>query len=232
MARAYITAFPDVRGQRYERTLITETSASPLDTAGDIHGETGTARRYRYSLGWDFLSTEEAVDIEHAVMLCADGDGLVLPFVEWETSDELDYPGSVFALWPGRWDGVVDPFTGPFHWWGFDTSLAKVRLVIGGTPLAATFSIPGSWTGVLPTFSVTKAVLNAAGAGVGSNIYSSTGPNARRIRLVTVESGSYSIDKSPMIHAPVSPFNSTETWSVSVALVEKESGNAPGYAIS
>lgn len=228
--RSYLTAFPDIRGNRYERSLLSETSASPLETAGDVHGETGTVRRYRYSLGWDFLSTEQAVDIEHAVLLCADGDGLSLPFLEWEVSGESDYPGNVFALWPGFWNGVDDPFTGPFHWWGVDPSVVKMRLVSGGTPIAATFSSSAAaWNGVMPTFSVTKAALNAAGAGVGSNIYATVG-SARRIRIVTVEPGSYAIEKSEVIHDPVPPFGSTESWSVSVVLVEKETGVAPGYA--
>lgn len=234
MPRAYIQAFPDTRGQRYERTLISETQASPLDTAGDIRGITGTiiqsgengevrtptVRRYRYRLGWNVLTMEQAVDVEHAVELCGDGAG-VCAFVEWEPTDEFEYPNNGFALWPGRWDGVAVPFAGPFHWWDFEpTSLSVVDG--DGNPITTIFAADDDWAGAIPTFSI-AAPAAALAAGDAAYVRGFNQPGVhqpRRIRVVTTEAGSYSREKSPV----------PDRWTVSVTLIEKETGIAPGYA--
>ncbi|HEX8851271.1 MAG TPA: hypothetical protein VF761_17225 [Gemmatimonadaceae bacterium] len=229
MPRNYIPAFPDIRGQRYERVLISETQTSPLDTAADLRGITGsvitsgaegevrtpTVRRYRFRLGWDYLTTEEAVDVEYAaVELCADGNG-VCPFIEWEPTSELEYPGDLFALWPGKVTGAT-PYVGPFHWWDFDPAYVSIVPALGEDPVFATLTSDDTWLGNIPTFSVAAP----AHARYYATLYAPLFHAPRRIRLVTIEPGTYIRDKSKI----------PDRWAVSVTLVEKETGIAPGYA--
>jgi hypothetical protein len=222
MPRNYIPAFPDIRGQRYDRSLISETQSSPADTAGDVHGITGTrivtgeagefstptVRRYRFRLGWDQLTTEEAVDSEYAaVELCADGSG-VCPFIEWDVTGLEDYPGAEFALWPGRWE-LATPYVGPFHWWDFTAPV----VTHDEAPVTTVFADDDSWLGNIPTFSI------AAPSGDQAIPFVATGFTGRRIRIVTIEPGTYQREKG---RAP-------DRWQVSVTLIEKETGIAPGY---
>jgi len=237
MPRSYMPAFPDIRGQKYERTPISETQSSPLDTAGDVHGITGTVissgtdgeirlpviRRYRYRLGWDLVSTEQAVDIEYAALyLCADGTG-VCPFIEWEVTDESDYPivesvGNptfAFPLIQPDLDAGSIIFV---HWW----EVRSFTLVdFGGGAIDQGWPEPDgssyvvtqddTWLGNIPSMHVPDWAPDTIG---GAYV------QGRRIRIVTTEAGSYVREKTKQ----------PDRWSVSVTLIEKETGIAPGYA--
>jgi hypothetical protein len=239
MPRNYLPAFPDIRGQTYERMVIAETQQSPPATANDIVGVTGsnissgvdgaiitpTVRRYKYRLGWTNVTTEQAVDIEHASLeLSVDGAGAPIPFIEWETSGIFDgeYPQTAFALWPGKWSGS-NPFTGPFHWWDFNpAAVVVIRSTgsgYGGSPVLPTITVDDTWEGNIPTFSIPAASLTGKGITAGQPVFVSAA--GRRIRMVTVEAGSYSREKARV----------PDQWIVNVTLVEKETGIAPGYVL-
>jgi hypothetical protein len=234
MPRVYMPGLPDIPGQRYEKTIISETIYSPRETAGDIHGMVGgrilsgalsevvhVVRRFRYRLGWDLATTEEAVDIEYAaVELGADGTGALFPFIEWEETSQVEYPdfgfGNLFALPEMVFDGISGDFIGPFHWW--DVSVLTI-IDNGGSPISTgwpdgtnhTMEIDEVWNGNVPVLTVDGA------AGTADMSAEVTG---RRIRMVTVEPGSYFREKHP---------RALDRWICAVTLIEKETGIAPGY---
>lgn len=231
--RKYLVAWPDIRGQHYERSPLDESSVSPIETAEDVRGATGYPGRFGFTFGWDFLNTEQAVDVEHAALLCADGAGLSLPFVEWEVTDDSDYETDGFALFPGRFtdaDFIGDPLTlyGPFPWLEFTVT----SLSIGGVtidPSGYSFTTGSPWTGGMPVFSILRSAIIAAGwnsTTVGV-IYARV--SGRRIRKVTTNPDTYVLDKTANI-ITTTPLGSTEQWSASVSVTEKHGGVLPGFA--
>lgn len=253
MPRSYLNAFPDVRGQQYERTVFAETQASPIETAADIYGITGSVisssedgtvvtpmvRRYRYRLAWNFLPTERAVDIEYAVDLCANGSGAPIPFIEWEVTDETDYVipaassmGLPLFYFPLQ---TIDPVTSniitPVHWWevqAFDLWQSDTGDNLSdGWPVATNeFNVP-------PPTPVYTATVDDTWLGNIPSLRILAGvPDGAPMMLGASVTGRrirmVTVEPDSYVREKT---RQPDMWSVAVTLIEKESGAAPGYPL-
>lgn len=159
------TAWPDIRGQEYARSLLTRSISSPLETAGDLSDAfAGTNTPYSYQLGWNSLTSAQAADlIAGAIIIGGVVGGLY--FFEWKTDAHV--------VSTANGDGVTTTFTLPAK--GCTVSSVSVN----GVTTAVTLS-PG--TGANGEDRIVFAAAPAIGATIVASI---TGRRRRRVWLAT-----------------------------------------------